>query len=219
MPCIFGLVANYIERARLHFLNNSVHASAVALFGLTAGHIWWEANRSLKVNPSECVIVITGCDSGFGLMTCKHLSSMGFLVVAACLTSAGATALENETAMALQCDVTKEEDVKMLAKKAEELANDKGARVWALVNNAGIAAAGGIDWVSSATNRKVFEVNYFALYEVSRAFIPILKTTKNSRIINISSIAGISGVYNMGPYCGKVLKIKHFPHLIVLKIK
>jgi short-subunit dehydrogenase len=50
------------------------------------------------------------------------------------------------------------------------------------------------------------EVNFFALFEVTRAFLPILKKVKDSRIINICSAAGFTGSYQAGVYCGKFRK-------------
>lgn len=48
-----------------------------------------------QVDPSKSVIVITGCDSGFGEMTSRRLSAMGFKVVSACLTEEGCKNLKD----------------------------------------------------------------------------------------------------------------------------
>ena len=93
----------------------------------------------------------------------------------------------------------------MLAQKTEDLMLRLNARLWAVVNNAGVANSGNIDWIPSASCRKVMEVNFFALFEVTRAMLPLLKRTKDSRVINISSAAGFSASYQMGVYCGKFL--------------
>jgi NAD(P)-dependent dehydrogenase (short-subunit alcohol dehydrogenase family) len=173
----------------------------VALLG--AAHYLFGSPRSLKVKPQECIIVITGCDTGFGLMSCHRLSKLGYLVVAACLQAQSVESLRGVVALPVQCDVTKEADIRNLVQKTEELARSRNARVWTVVNNAGIANSGCIDWVPSASCRKVMEVNFFALFEVTRAFLPLLKKVKDSRIINISSAAGFSGSYQMGVYCGE----------------
>jgi NAD(P)-dependent dehydrogenase (short-subunit alcohol dehydrogenase family) len=49
--------------------------------------------------------------------------------------------------------------------------------------------------------RKVLEVNFFAVVAVSKAMLPLLKCSPNSRIVNVSSLAGIIGMPGMGPYC------------------
>ena len=171
--------------------------------------------RRVSIVPGQSIIVITGCDSGFGLMSCKKLSSMGYLVVAACLQDKSVEALKGIAALPIQCDITKDADLQRLVKKTKELAAAKNARVWAIVNNAGIATSGNVDLVSTKACRQVMEVNFFALFEVTRAFLPLLKQTKNSRIINISSGAGLSGFYNMGMYCGEC---SHFPSSLLPRI-
>jgi 3-hydroxybutyrate dehydrogenase len=112
--------------------------------------------------------------------------------------------LESTVALSVQCDITKEADLHLLVTKVEALAKSHSARLWAVVNNAGVANSGNLDLVSSKACRQVMEVNFFALFEVTRAFLPLLKQTKDSRVINISSAAGLTGSYQMGVYCGKI---------------
>jgi hypothetical protein len=199
-------VAKYIESARLYALGSPVYTAVATVAIAGAVHMLSGYQCCLNVKPEESIIVITGCDTGFGLMTCKKLSSMGYVVVAACLLQQSVKDLENVVALPIQCDITKEEDRNRLLAKVQELEQSRNARLWTLVNNAGIANSGGIDWVPSAACRKVMEVNFFGLFEVTRAFLPLLKRTKNSRIINISSAAGLVGSFHMGVYCGKHLK-------------
>ena len=141
------------------------------------------------------VVVITGCDSGFGLLACSRLAKEGVKVVAACLTSEGCKRVneDSKTVKAVQCDVTNENDVdRLVAETQKLLANDKELCLWAVVNNAGIAPLGYCDWLSLSTFRLAMDVNYFGLITVTKAFLPLLKQTKYSRIINLSSIAGIT---------------------------
>lgn len=63
---------------------------------------------------------------------------------------------------------------------------------------------GHVDWLSMESCRKVMEVNYFGVYAVIKRFLQLLKRTRGSRIINISSAAGFSGLPNMGVYCGTI---------------
>jgi D-arabinose 1-dehydrogenase-like Zn-dependent alcohol dehydrogenase len=45
--------------------------------------------REAEHTPSDSLVVITGCDSGFGEMAVKRLSSEGYKVIACCLTEDG----------------------------------------------------------------------------------------------------------------------------------
>ena len=150
-------------------------------------------SRRIPLN-SQMVVVITGCDSGFGLLACSRLAKEGVKVVAACLTSDGCKKVSegSTTVKAVQCDVTKEEDVDRLVTETKKvLAGDEKLCFWAVVNNAGVAPLGYCDWLSLSTFRLAMEVNYFGTVMVTKAFLPLLKQTKQSRIINLSSIAGI----------------------------
>ncbi len=78
-------------------------------------------------------VLITGCDTGFGLVLAKHLHGLGFRVFAGCLLKKaegpGAKELEevaekcqDKRMSVLQLDVTKDEDWD----KAFELVNEVG---------------------------------------------------------------------------------------------
>jgi NAD(P)-dependent dehydrogenase (short-subunit alcohol dehydrogenase family) len=45
------------------------------------------------------------------------------------------------------------------------------------------------------------EVNFFAVVAVTKAFLPLLRRTPESRVVNVSSLAGITGSPALGPYC------------------
>jgi NAD(P)-dependent dehydrogenase (short-subunit alcohol dehydrogenase family) len=134
----------------------------------------------------------------------------GYHVVAACLKNDSLIMLQeqNETGSnsscsgfitPVQCDVTKSEDIDKLKAAVETLVDTiPQGRLWCLVNNAGIAHSGGMDWISPESNYQVMEVNYFAVVKVIQAFLPLLKQVRHSRIINISSIAGIFWVLPVG---------------------
>lgn len=77
--------------------------------------------------------------------------------------------------------------------------------MWAVVNNAGIAPMGYMDWLSMEAIRKVMDVNYFGAISVIKAMLPQLKRVKGSRIINISSVAGYSTGPGLGAYSGGLL--------------
>ncbi len=175
------------------------NAFIVLVFTVVLG--WWLIVRKTKLNiiPSKNIVVITGCDTGFGFTLANRLALMGYVVIAGCLTKEGVERLRSVVAVALICDVTKGQDIVALALTAEKHMTEKKLRIWAVVNNAGIANGGQLDWMSEQTHRKVMEVNYFGTANVIKAMLHLLK---NSRIINVSSAAGITGLPSGGPYCG-----------------
>jgi len=157
--------------------------------------------RKFSLIYSENVVLITGCDTGFGYMSSLFLAEKGFQVISACLTEAGRRSLEGKVALSVLCDVTKEEDLINLKNLTEAFINKRGLKLWALVNNAGIAIGGFLDWTSMQSIRKVLEVNFFGVVSLTKLMLPLLKRTRNSRIINLSSLAGISGSCGLSSYC------------------
>jgi NAD(P)-dependent dehydrogenase (short-subunit alcohol dehydrogenase family) len=65
------------------------------------------------------------------------MSQMGFHVISACYSSEGAARLKGEVALAVVCDVTKEEDIANLVSQTSKLLSTKKLKLWGLVCNAG----------------------------------------------------------------------------------
>lgn len=91
----------------------------------------------LCIFGAQNAIVITGCDSGFGEATSLRLAEQGFHVVSACYSKEGAERLKGLVALAVVCDVTKEEDIANLVEKTAVLLDAKKLKLWGLVCNAG----------------------------------------------------------------------------------
>jgi len=98
--------------------------------------------------------------------------------------------------VAFKCDITKQEDINE-AVKIVSASSPSG--LWALINNAGIALVGPIEWLPMEYYRKVMDVNFFGHVAVTAAFLPQIKKTRG-RIVNISSVAGLFSAPEMAPY-------------------
>lgn len=163
-----------------------------------------------NIDPKEHVVVITGCDSGFGNMAALQLTRLKFRVVAGTLTEEACTAMKSEVALAVQCDVTKKDDIIRFVKETEAYCVAHKYKVWAVVNNAGIGPGGCMDWYSMDLYRKLLEVNLFGLIAITKAFLPLLKRSPGARYINISSLAGILGGSKMTAYCASKHAVEGF---------
>ena len=53
-------------------------------------------NLKVSLDQTKHVIVITGCDSGFGDLSSRRLTSLGFQVVSGCVTAEGAERLKGK---------------------------------------------------------------------------------------------------------------------------
>ena len=87
--------------------------SIVAFFVFLYFLINFLVDRSISTKSRKNVLV-TGCDSGFGLSTALHLNESNCKVFAGCLTRDGVDRLQNDPSfqgIAFIMDVTKDEDV------------------------------------------------------------------------------------------------------------
>lgn len=163
------------------------------------------------VIPYARWVLITGCDSGFGFLTAQQLLSQGYGVIAICLTEEGCQCL-NETAthparlITIQCDITVPNDLKRLQ---SELISFTGGKLWAIVNNAGIAIPGYLDYLSEMDFRKVMEVNFFGAINITRLCLPFIKESCG-RIVNICSTCGLVALPGNGPYNASKFALRAF---------
>ncbi|XP_077445015.1 11-beta-hydroxysteroid dehydrogenase type 2-like [Stigmatopora argus] len=147
-----------------------------------------------KLLPAgDKVVVITGCDSGFGKATARRLDSLGFRVFATVLDADGEGARElrgtcSERLALVQLDITQPAQVQGAL---ERVAAELGSRgLWALVNNAGVCINFGDVELSQMSNfRGCMEVNFFGTLDVTKAFLPLLRRHKG-RLVTVSSPAG-----------------------------
>lgn len=164
-----------------------------ALVTLTWYLVQWLKDRlpTTYVSPKDKIILITGCDSGFGFLAAKQLDSYGFHVYAACLDpdSEGPRKLKTSCSTKLkivQMDVTNDEDVNSVVEEIKI----SGLVFWALINNAGISSNGKIEWGHGIDQFDMqYKVNVLGTVRVTKACLPQLRKWRG-RVINMSSMAG-----------------------------
>ncbi len=74
------------------------------------------------------------------------------------------------------------------------------ARLDALVNNAGILAAGPVEELPERTLRAVMEVNFFGALGLTRTFLPLMRSNHGGVIVMVSSLSGLIGLPFDGAY-------------------
>ncbi len=142
---------------------------------------------------------VTGVSSGLGRGIAQAALDAGHRVVGTLRNvdqHAAFEALAPGRAHAITLDVTDADAVAPAVARAAELLG--GLDV--VVNNAGYGLVGAVEELSEAEARRQMDTNFFGVFRVARAAIPLLKTRGGGRIINIGSVASAMGFPNMGLY-------------------
>jgi len=153
-------------------------------------------------NLDSKIILITGCSSGFGLLTAVRLAAKGHTVIATMRNLSKQTALVEEASSrgavvkVMRLDVTDKESINQVAQR---IAEDYGY-LDILINNAGIGIGGFFEDLLESQIRLNMETNFFGVQSVIRRMIPLMRQRKAGKIINVSSVAGFSGSPCIGAY-------------------
>jgi meso-butanediol dehydrogenase/(S,S)-butanediol dehydrogenase/diacetyl reductase len=100
-------------------------------------------------------------------------------------------------ALAVDVDVTDGESCRALVDTVRE----RHGRVDVLVNNAGVVRMGALRDYDEASWDRTFDVNVKGVFLMSKAALPAIEASGGGAIVNVASIAGLSGRANMTCYC------------------
>ena len=129
------------------------------------------------------VALVTGAGQGIGQAIALALAGRGARVIATDLEPPHETARKiGPEAFALQLDVTREEDWRSVAGKAQDLGD-----VDIVVNNAGYFPNRTIDDLDLATWRKTMATNLDSHFLSVKYFLPAMRKKKWGRFVGISS--------------------------------
>ena len=146
------------------------------------------------------VAIVTGSATGLGAAVALKLGARGAKIVVNCtksLKEAEATIAQAKAkdiaAMLAQGDVASDADCQRIVK--ETIA--KWGRVDILVNNAGttkFADHADLDALTRDDFLNIYSVNVVGAYQMIRACRPHMKTQGYGAVVNVSSIAGVTGI-------------------------
>ena len=143
--------------------------------------------------------LVTGASSGIGRATALLLARSGFTVFAGVRKAEDGERVQSEAQGELEpllLDVT---DPEQTAAAVEQI-KQRGRGLTALVNNAGAAHSGPLEFIDLADLRRQLEVNLVGQIAVTQAMLPLLRPN-TGRIANVTSIGGLVATPFMGPYC------------------
>jgi NAD(P)-dependent dehydrogenase (short-subunit alcohol dehydrogenase family) len=138
-------------------------------------------------------VVVTGASTGIGEATAHCLKQLGFEVHAGVRRPEDAERLRAAGVRPLTLDVTDAESIEAARSEVGD------GPLAALVNNAGVAVSGPVEFVPIDELRRQLEVNLIGQVAVTQAFLAQLREARG-RIVNVSSIGGRVALPLMSPY-------------------
>lgn len=147
------------------------------------------------------IAIVTGGGSGIGRGVAQALAGEGVKVVVCgrrksrleeTVTAIG----QQGTALAVQADISKEEDVKRLVQETL----DAYGRIDILINNAGISESAPVHALDPALWDRIMGTNLRGAFLTTRYVLPHLRQQRSGHIINISSESGLEYYTGDGAY-------------------
>ena len=165
------------------------------------------------------IAIVSGGASGIGCATAKRLASDGATIeiidkddarpVCAGIAAMGGTVQNN------RCDITDEKQIAAAVQSIEV----RHGRVDILVNNAGILTARKPWHLKSRDELERFmQVNYLALYSLTRAFYPLLKKSIHGRIVMVGSRTVFVGNPGMAGYIESKAAVMGLTRVLALEL-
>ena len=137
-------------------------------------------------------VLITGASRGIGAAAARLFAAQGYRVAICCHTKmekAEELAASLPDAAAFTADVAKETDVVRMV----DAVHSRFGEIHVLINNAGIAMQKMFTDTTAADWNRVFDVNVTGIFYACRAVLPEMIRRKSGRIVNVSSMWGVTG--------------------------
>jgi NAD(P)-dependent dehydrogenase (short-subunit alcohol dehydrogenase family) len=150
-------------------------------------------------------VLVTGASTGIGRACALRLDRLGHRVYAGVRTQEHAKQLRelgSDRLVPLVLDVTDHEQIEQAATR---ISADGGLA--GLVNNAGIALGGPLEYLPLDIWRQQLEVNVIGQVAVTKAMLPLIRSG-SGRVVFIGSIGGKVATMLIGPYCASKFAIE-----------
>ncbi len=172
-------------------------------------------------NDSSKIVLITGCSSGFGLQIASRLAAKKYRVIATMRNLNKKAALLEEVK-----NRGGEVDVLHLNVRDKDSIKDAFTEIGAkygyidvLVNNAGYGMGGFFEDLTEQEIRDQMETNFFGVQNVIRAFLPMMRPRRRGKIINISSMSGLTALPCSGAYNASKWALEGFSESLHSELK
>jgi short-subunit dehydrogenase len=156
--------------------------------------------------------VITGAGSGIGRAIAVSLARRGCHLALVDIDDAGMAETLVQTG-AYGVRVSRHRvDVAERVTVAElpDLVAAEHVGVDVLINNAGVAVGGTFEQVSEEDFEWLFEINFWGVVRMTRAFLPLLRASTDARVVNLSSVYGLIAPAEQAAYAASKFAVRGF---------
>jgi NAD(P)-dependent dehydrogenase (short-subunit alcohol dehydrogenase family) len=162
--------------------------------------------RTFDARPA---VLVTGASKGIGEACALRLARDGYRVYAGVRRQQDGEALirvGGADIVPLLIDVTSPDQIRDAVARIDEETGRRGLP--ALVNNAGVAIAGPMEYLPIEELRRQMEINFIGQIAVTQACLPLIRRARESgmddrragRIVFMSSISGLTALPFVGAY-------------------
>ena len=156
--------------------------------------------------------VVTGAAAGIGRAISVSLAQRGCHLALADI---------DESGMADTADLVREYGVRVSRHRVDvsdrtavaafpDIVAAEHSGVDVLVNNAGVAVGGTFEQVSDEDFEWLFEINFWGVVRMTRAFLPLLRASSDARVVNISSVYGLVAPPEQAAYSASKFAVRGF---------
>lgn len=143
---------------------------------------------------------MTGCSSGFGLLTAVELAARGDRVVATMRDPARSDTLRSALDAAGVADAVEVARLDVTDDRSVREAVEAAGTVDVLVNNAGVPSGAPVEETSIDALRSVFDTNVYGPIRLINAVLPAMRERGSGHIVNVTSLAAFVAPPFMGAY-------------------
>jgi NAD(P)-dependent dehydrogenase (short-subunit alcohol dehydrogenase family) len=171
-------------------------------------------------------VLVTGASTGIGRACALRLARRGFRVFAGVRRDGDAASLRAEGVPGVEpvrLDVTDEASIAAMRRTLEDAAGEAGLA--GVVNNAGIAVAGMLEFLPLADLRRQLEVNVVGLVAVTQACLPLLRRRGEGgrrlpgRVVLVGSSSGYLATPVTGAYAASKFAVEAIADALRMELR
>jgi NAD(P)-dependent dehydrogenase (short-subunit alcohol dehydrogenase family) len=172
--------------------------------------------RTVERGMTQKSVLITGCSTGIGYVCATGLKARGYRVFATARKPADLQRLEAEGLHPIALDYR---DTASVQACAREVAERTDGLLYGLFNNGAYGQPGAVEDITRAVLEEQFAANFFGWHELTKACLPMMRKNGGGRIVQCSSVLGLSAMKWRGPYNASKFAVEGLTDTLRLELR